>query len=174
MNPLRSPTTDQQHQTPKKSPSNYPIPQSSTTHNPAAASPSPSTQLLHTNSLLRKSLKQTPQQPAPTALLSPKPSRPPLHKSSSTMLESASVYTLAATQSSKKNPRSQSTTLSSETATAGTRSATARNKYWRSSKAKISRGYQKQSLISCTISKSTWAARLAHCIAFSSQRWQHR
>ena len=141
------------HQTPKKSPSNYPTPQSSTTHNPAEASPSLSTRLFHTNFALNKGLKQTPQPPAPTALPFPKPSRLLLHRSSSTTPRSASASMPAATPSSKKSPRSQSTTRSSATATAGTRSATAQNKSWRSSKAKTSHACRKQSPIWCTISK---------------------
>ena len=159
--------TDEQHQTPKKSPTKYPTPQSSPTHNPAAASPFLSTQLHHLSSRPKKSLKQTPQPPAPTAQPSPKPYRRLQHKSSSTTQRSASVSTPAATQSSKKSLRSQSTTRSSETATAGTRSATAQSKSSHSSKAKTSHGYRRQSPISCTISKSTWAARRVHCTAFS-------
>jgi hypothetical protein len=169
-----SPTTDQQNQTPKKSPSNYPTPQSSTTQNPAAASQSLSTQLHHTNFRPRRSLKQTPQPPTLTALPSPKPYRLPLHKSSSTTPRSASASTPAATPSSKKSPQSQSTTRSSEMVTAGTRSATAQNRSWRSSRAKISRGCRRPSLTSCAISKLTWAAHRVHCIAFSSQRWRLR
>lgn len=145
--------TDEQHQTPKKSPSKYPTPQSSTTHNPAAASPSLSTQLLHPSSRLRNSLKQTPQPPAPTAPSSPRHSRPPPHRSSSTTPRFANASTPAVTPSSKKSPRSQNMTQSSETATAGTRSATAQSKSWHSSRAKISRGCRRQSLTSCTISK---------------------
>jgi hypothetical protein len=168
------PNTDVQHQIPETSHSDSRTPQSSTITKLVAASPSHSIQSHRTSSLLKNSLKPTQQLPAQTAHPSPKPSRRQPHKSDSTTPRSASAYTRAATPSSKKNPQSQNTTRSSATATAATPSATEQNKSWPSSKAKTSHACQKPWQISCTTSKSTWAARLARCIAFSSQLWRHR